>query len=888
MITTMNKLILLTVLLTAWGSNTLRGQILEYHFSGTVEGPHIDVDFFAEELELSDGMIQFGDQVSGTIWVDPVRGDRISGGDFPTNNRIYSGGLLDIDVQINGAPFLLSEGSVSMDIGIFGDVDAHPPGLEYPLGDDAADAVIFVSFVGIERVGHPEELFTFMVNLTDTTGGILGNAEYPDSIELEQYDLAKGFIRPWSSDRRSGDFGAMFQIDSFEFVGTRVRPVIAEGPQSQTVEAGESIRLTMVETRGNTGVECQWSLNGVDLPGETLPGLTLDDLQPSQAGTYRVTAWNSLGTTNVATARIEVEGLRHRLSPLELTGWNADVIVAPSEDLNQQDSFDRDAAFWFVAGYQDEPDGFPRSNRFTSAVNPSVRYQLQPYDANNVLWLTDSEGAGATGDSSPSRDLGHLTLHEEKKFTSLTVIAASSGGEGDEMASLILHFADGSKSEMIDFNAGDWWTVPGRSADAAIAGLGRMNQVADGEPMHDSPSGYGFGLYETELDLVALGLANKVIASIEFRKAASAAATGVFAVSGQSAKLHRGFYVSWPTEGDRELLEVAASPDGPWGRVISEPNTLGNRLLAMAEGDRMPRFSRSLLRSLDRELYAHYDFSRAGNDRLESGMSIEPGSNGEFVDGTLFVREATPDSTQPPLGISAVVPRLNYSRYTLALDFFPLEVDPDGKQTIVTGGRLHLWIQLHIDGGSLALSLDNDLIVETFENAEVQAKKWHRVICAVDTRTGIVDVMLDGKHLSTIELGERYRYQTNGASVHESLRSLVFGGAPDAAAFVGYVDNLMLFRSGLSPDNMALLHDALSPSPMVIDFGSVELSDEAFSVGMHVAWEGNLNGFEIQESGSPTGPWSSVEPLEALFNGRFLFPLEMTAGQAIYRLHNPF
>lgn len=884
----MNRLTILTVLLTTLGSMTLSGQILEYRFTGTVEGNHPDVDFFAEELEFSDGGIKFGDQVSGTIWADPVTGMHFNDPSFPPNNRIYNGGLTDIDVQVNGVPFIASEGGIPMDIGVFGDAATHPDGLEFPLGDDAADAVIFVSFAGIPRVGHSDEQFSFMLNLTDTSGEVLQRAIYPDAIDLEQYDLAKGFIRPSSEDLFDADFGAMFQIDSFELVGTRVRSVIAEGPKSQTIKAGDSIRLTMVETPGNSGVECQWSLNGVDLPGETFSGLTLDNLQPNEAGTYRVTAWNNLGTTNVASARIEVEGWRHRMSALELAGWNADVIAAPGEELSQQDRFDRENAFWFAAEYQEHPDGFPRSGGFTSAVNPNVRYQLQPYEDKNVLWLTDSDERGPTTESNPSSAIGHLTLAQAKKFTSLALIAASTGGDVDDSGSLILHFVDGSRSEIIDFKASDWLTIPERSANAAIAGLGRLNEAPGEEPVHDSPSGYGFGLYETELDLVALGLAGKAIASIEFQKAASAVATGVFAVSGQSAELHQGFHVSWPTEGDQELFEVAVSPDGPWSPLKSEVYMIGDRWLATGEGNRVPRFSRSLVRSLNGDRYAHYEFSRQGHDRLERGMRIDVDSDDAFVDGTLFIPKATSNSAVVPAAITVSVPRLDYIRYTLALDFYPLEILPDGKQAIVTGGDSNRWIQLYIDNGRLTLSLDDGLIVEIFENAKVKPEKWHRVICAVDTRNGIVDVMLDGTHLSSLDLGQRYRYQVSATSASESRRALVFSGADDTEAFVGYLDNLMVYRRGLSPDEMGQIHDALSPSSLVFDSGSPELSNDVFSVARNVVWEGNLEGFELQESDLPTGPWSTVEPLERLFDGRFLFPLPLNGAQAIYRLSHPF
>ena len=48
----------------------------------------------------------------------------------------------------------------------------------------------------------------------------------------------------------------------------------------------------------------QWSANGVDLPGQTLPFLVLDNLQLSQEGNYTFRATNSTGSTVSAPAHL--------------------------------------------------------------------------------------------------------------------------------------------------------------------------------------------------------------------------------------------------------------------------------------------------------------------------------------------------------------------------------------------------------------------------------------------------------------------------------------------------------------------------------------------------------------------------------------------------------
>ena len=364
--------------------------------------------------------------------------------------------------------------------------------------------------------------------------------------------------------------------------------------------------------------------------------------------------------------------------------------------------------------------------------------------------------------------------------------------------------------------------------------------------------------------------------------------TGIFAVSGQSAELMQGFHVSWPLEGERELFEVAVSPDGPWLPLGSEVQTIGTEQVASVASDRMPRFSRSLLRDLSRELHTHYDFSREGRDRLGSSMRMEPIGDVGFVDGTVMLRNDHLDPAGSSGTFSAIVPRLNYIRYTLSLDFLPLEGSSEGNQTIVNGGTSIRWIRLYTDQGRLAVSFDGNNIEEVFDGVEVLPGQWHRVIISVDTRIGSVDLMLDGAPLWSFDLGGRYSYKVSSTSTPESVRALNFSGTNDSEAFAGYLDNLMVFRRGLNREEMSQLHEALDPSPLAFGIGSQRMSDDEFSVGMHLSWENNLEGFELQESGALSGPWSSVEPFPAEFDKRFLFPMSMDAAQAIYRLRTPF
>jgi hypothetical protein len=86
--------------------------------------------------------------------------------------------------------------------------------------------------------------------------------------------------------------------------------------------------------------------------------------------------------------------------------------------------------------------------------------------------------------------------------------------------------------------APDWWTNPERPDARALAGLGRLIVIRD-QVGYDSTQGFGFGLYETDIDLKAEGLDSKPIKSFTFTKPPrdnfnvnGPVTTGVFAISG--------------------------------------------------------------------------------------------------------------------------------------------------------------------------------------------------------------------------------------------------------------------------------------------------------------------------------------------------------------------
>jgi hypothetical protein len=149
------------------------------------------------------------------------------------------------------------------------------------------------------------------------------------------YDVAIGFLPGASLDVRFFEFDpAMFGSQPFN-VGGLVRvidgeasgsagnyvmphmrfnggapiingpPLIGSQPTNQTVLAGATAAFS-VEAIGGFPLNYQWRLNGIALPGATNQTLVLNNVLPTNAGTYRVIISNAFGDTTSAPATLTV------------------------------------------------------------------------------------------------------------------------------------------------------------------------------------------------------------------------------------------------------------------------------------------------------------------------------------------------------------------------------------------------------------------------------------------------------------------------------------------------------------------------------------------------------------------------------------------------------
>jgi hypothetical protein len=206
-------------------------------------------------------------------------------------------------------------------------------------------------------------------------------------------------------------------------------------------------------------------------------------------------------------------------SPISAGGWNRDIVVEntanpPYSSVAQPFDVPNNYGF-YQAGLPTGSRGLPAGRSFTSLVDGTTVFQFQPYTGNNVLQL-----------SSSSSSFGTLIFSTPGIYSSLSILAAAANS-GASQGNLVIHFADSSVSPALQFNNSDWFFQP----NPAIKGFGRIDLGGIGaeDNGNDFPE-----LYQTTLNLAALGLNTKPIVSIDFLDLNSdpRESTAVFALSG--------------------------------------------------------------------------------------------------------------------------------------------------------------------------------------------------------------------------------------------------------------------------------------------------------------------------------------------------------------------
>jgi len=370
-------------------------------------------------------------------------------------------------------------------------------------------------------------------------------------------------------------------------------PVVVTQPISQEVSAGVQVVLS-VEATGTEPFSYVWFKNGQLIQGGNQPvqggnqqSLVLTSVSPMASGSYTVRVGNGSGFVTSQVARLQVDDLTAKLIPLDLTGWNQDVVLEDSPVPLATTSFDTLGADWFEAGFAGHSDGLPASGTFTSQFNTNVLFRFQPYIANNVLRLQGSPQANIQGT---------LTLVTPGPYRSLAILASSAGQSGNT-TKLELRFSDGTSVTNLSYVARDWSTP--EPANLAISGLGRYQTL-------EAPAGYqnlgrGFGMYETDIDLAALGLERKFLTELTFTKANDALVTGIFVVSGEPNKIPTVSLQVLPDK--RTQVTVLGFPQTSYRIDASSDLVTWIPLVAVASSDGISRFTNAPVSQLSSLFY---------------------------------------------------------------------------------------------------------------------------------------------------------------------------------------------------------------------------------------------------------------------------------------------
>ncbi|HEX5218778.1 MAG TPA: LamG-like jellyroll fold domain-containing protein [Verrucomicrobiae bacterium] len=159
--------------------------------------------------------------------------------------------------------------------------------------------------------------------------------------------------------------------------------------------------------------------------------------------------------------------------------------------------------------------GLPADRLLRSQVDGSV-FELGPYGGTNALMLGNGYPASGT-----------LTLATPQPFNKLAILATSANGGG--VGTLVLNFTNGTKSQVFNLNAQDWYNT---TANVAAQGFGRV-RLGQATFTTENPGWNNPNIYQTTIDLAALGL-NQTVASISITNptAGGSRTTAILGVSG--------------------------------------------------------------------------------------------------------------------------------------------------------------------------------------------------------------------------------------------------------------------------------------------------------------------------------------------------------------------
>lgn len=138
--------------------------------------------------------------------------------------------------------------------------------------------------------------------------------------------------------------------------------------------------------------------------------------------------------------------------PLQLTGYNTDVIMDADVNIAWAQFFDAGCCGWFESGALspdgiEHDDGIPAGSTFASLTGSGVSYLLQPAVGANVLQVS------ANVSTVPAA--GTLTLVTPGPYSQIAILSSSGNSTGTSVGTVTINYADGS-SLSGTYNTFDW------------------------------------------------------------------------------------------------------------------------------------------------------------------------------------------------------------------------------------------------------------------------------------------------------------------------------------------------------------------------------------------------------------------------------------------------
>jgi len=175
---------------------------------------------------------------------------------------------------------------------------------------------------GTVSLTSPASLLTYTApaNVSLAATATASSGEIVSKVEFYQgtTKLGEDFTSPYSYTWSSASPGAYaLTARSTDTAGLSVTsspvnitiipqsPAITSQPQSQGVAAGANVTFT-AGVSGSAPFAYRWRLNGTSLVGAVSSSLSLNNVQPSQAGTYSVVITNAAGTVTSSGANLTV------------------------------------------------------------------------------------------------------------------------------------------------------------------------------------------------------------------------------------------------------------------------------------------------------------------------------------------------------------------------------------------------------------------------------------------------------------------------------------------------------------------------------------------------------------------------------------------------------